>query len=176
MSDYYTHRPFLIKELEKIDFSKPVNCLEFGTGDGSALVFNEFAKKHPNLFIKSYDNDKNWLYSTKEKYGLLNYEFNYVDNWSDLLKDSNFEKSIYDIVFVDQAPWEARIGTIELLKNKAKIIILHDYDFFNTGKCQNVYSVGEESFFRKLFDIKYHLYGNYDTLPPTLVIKNDILF
>ena len=48
MNAYYTHQDTLNKILESFDYTKPVHCLEFGSGDGSSSVFNK-----PSLFSKT---------------------------------------------------------------------------------------------------------------------------
>lgn len=168
MNDYYTHRKFLEKELSKLDYSKPVKCLEFGTGDGSALLFNSFAKKNKNMLVNSYDNDSLWVKKTAENYALDNYVFSHVDNWDSILTEESF-KDAYDLVFIDQSPWEARIKTIDILLDKAKVIILHDYDYFNKNFCEDIYSVGEGSFFQK-YSNKFHIVGEKELMPPTLIM------
>ena len=129
MSDYYTHRKFLEKELEELcKFNRTVKCLEFGTGDGSASIFNKFAIKNKNILISAYDSDKTWLEETAKKYSSVNYNFYHVDSWDSILNKNLFGDT-YDLVFVDQSPWEARIKTIDIFLNKTNIIILHDYDY-----------------------------------------------
>jgi hypothetical protein len=171
MSDYYTHREYLKKELETLKKNVKTNCLEFGTGDGSALIFGEYAKLNENVSITAYDSDFQWLNETKEKYSLENYNFTHINNWDEFLSQNNFN-DIYDLIFVDQTPWEARINTIDLLKNQSKIIILHDFDYFNIGVCEDIYSVNEGSFFHTRYGDDFELFAFNEQLPPTLVMKN----
>jgi len=44
MNAYYTHQDTLNKILESFDYTKPVHCLEFGSGDGSSSVFNKYSE------------------------------------------------------------------------------------------------------------------------------------
>lgn len=170
-NNYYTHRAYLERELLSFDFNKKIKCLEFGTGDGSGLIFNKIAAENKNIFIQSYETDSNWLNETASKYGLDNYKFNYINNWDQFLVEENFTDN-YDLVFVDQTPWEARIKTIDLLINKAKIIILHDYDFYNKGIIDDIYDIGEDSFFSRYISKGRKMIGYSELLPPTLVISN----
>ena len=170
MNDFYTHREYLHLELSKLDFTKKIKCLEFGTGDGSAVIFKEFTDNNENFTVFSYESDLNWLNETSKKYTSKNYTFKHVD-WDEFLNDENFN-DIYDLVFVDQAPFEARIKTIELLSKKAKVIILHDYDFFNKGVCDNIFSTTEKSFFYQKFSKNFDMIGHNKMLPPTLVMYN----
>lgn len=171
MSDYYTHREYLKKELDSLKKNVKINCLEFGTGDGSALIFGEYAKLNKNVTITAYDSDFHWLNETKKKYGLGNYDFVHVNNWDEFFAQTNFN-GIYDLIFVDQAPWEARIKSIDFLKDKTKTIILHDFDYFNIGVCEDIYSVKEGSFFHTKYGNIFELFAFNEQLPPTLIMKN----
>ncbi len=165
---YYTHRKYLIDSLNSLSKKDEINILEFGVGEGSSLVFNEFALKNKNFNITAFETDHSWLNETKNKYELDNYKFNYVNNWDELLIPENFN-SEYDLVFVDQAPWEARIKTIDLLIEKSKIIILHDYDFYNKGVIEDIFDVGKDSFFGKYLSENISSQGFNEELPPTLI-------
>jgi hypothetical protein len=171
MSNYYTHRDYLRKELENLNYNEKITCLEFGTGDGSAVLFKEYSDKYPNMVVVAYESDKEWLDNTRVKYSNKNYTFKDVESWDGLLVDENF-KDTYDLVFVDQAPFEARIQTIDFIKNKSKIIVLHDYDFYNKGVCSDIFSVSNGSFFYEKYSQDFDLIPYYELLPPTLVMKN----
>lgn len=171
MSDYYTHREYLKKELDNLNYNNKVTCIEFGTGDGSALLFSEYAEKYENMKIISYEPDLEWLEITKKKYQKENYIFNMVNSWDELLIDENFQE-VYDLVFVDQSPWDARIKSIDFIKSKSRIIVLHDYDFYNKGVCDEIYSVNEGSFFHKKYSNDFDFTTYHNLLPPTLVMKN----
>jgi len=169
---YYTHREYLENELKKLIESKNnIQCLEFGTGEGSAEVFHQFANSYDNIQITAYETDSVWLNSTKEKYERPNYNFHYIEDWFDFLK--SFKSNvIYDLVFVDQTPWEARIETIDTVANFSKIIMLHDYDYFNKGIFEDIYSVSKGSFFYQKYNEQFELINYYDMLPPTLIMYN----
>ena len=146
---YYTHRPYLIEELK----SSPKRILEFGTGIGSAKILHAYAKKNPNVRIEAFENDQQWLEKMKHKYSLPNYVFNYVASWED---DVRFDGS-YDLAFIDSAPWDSRIKMLELVKNKASTIIIHDFDYFG-----NIWEKYEG-----IFNVIPHT----EKMPPTLVLK-----
>ena len=170
MNAYYTHREFLIRELDKLDYNKEVNILEFGTGDGSAEVLFEYAKKYPNLKIKAFDNNMDWVTSMKGKYELINYVFEFVSDWNHMLNSYSFLDK-YDLLFIDQAPWEARILTLNRLGEISSVVIIHDYDYYNIGVTSQIYNVGVGSFFEK-YNNKFILEGNRSKLPPTLILTN----
>jgi len=172
---YYTHRPFLEEELIKLSKKKKkIKILEFGVGHGSSYLMKEFATKYKNFNINAYENDANWLHSMKCEYESDNYIFNKVESWDILLKLKNF-KSKYDLVFIDQSPWEARIQTLDLLRSKASVFIIHDYDYYNhdifkAGKITNIYELENGNFFKKYED-DFDITNHYETLPPTLVMR-----
>lgn len=170
---YYTHQPYLIQELEKLKDLPNVKILEFGVGDGSSAIFHEYALKYKNLQINAYETDGNWLNNMRDKYHLDNYIFNDVENWIDFLISDNFNDEC-DLIFIDQAPWEARIQTLDLIKNKSKVIILHDYDFYNHGLTSRIYDIGEGTFFEKYNDA-FTLENHYNELPPTLIFRSNDL-
>ncbi len=175
MNDYYTHQETLNKILDSFDYSNPVHCLEFGSGDGSSSIFNRFAKNNLNLTIDCYEHDEIWLNSMSEKYKLDNYNFNVV-SW-DKMDYKPLKTKVYDLVFVDQGDWDARIVTIDEIKDHAKYIILHDYCYYNGyrgGMPFNdlVYNnVGEGSFFHK-YSEEFEVIGESSLYPPTLVLKS----
>lgn len=169
MNPFYTHQKYLTEELNRLDYSKPVIVLEFGTGDGSASILQSFAHRYPNLRIESFETDLSWLQSTYSKYCTDNYHFNHVDSWESYLKESMFEE-VYDLVFVDQSPWEARIQTINTLKDKTKVFIVHDYDYYNKGVMDDLYCVSEGSFFGDKYSKEFILQGNNE-YPGTLIMR-----
>jgi hypothetical protein len=182
---WYSHREFLVIELDKLDFEKKINILEFGTGHGSAEIFYEYTKKYPNLNIIAFDSDIKWVESMSKIYTLPNYTFNFVENWDSMLDSYEFLDT-YDLVFIDQSPWEARINTLNKLKQNSKVLILHDYDYYNKkvycNDCttENIYDIGEGTFFDR-YNNELTLINHYSkTLnnvehPPTLVMyKKDI--
>jgi len=176
MNPYYTHQETLNKILESFDYTKPVHCLEFGSGDGSSSIFNKFCAIHPNLTVDCFEHESGWLNDMSNKYKLTNYNFNVVD-WSTI----NYEKlkiKKYDLIFVDQGDWDARIKTIDELKNNCKYIILHDYCYYNGFGPGMVHSpdmdfnkVGEGSFFHKYSD-DFEVTGVTELFPPTLILKS----
>jgi trans-aconitate methyltransferase len=158
MNPYYTHRPYLTSELNKlIEFkqSSAISILELGVGDGSSQVFNEFAKNYNNISIIGLDTNFSWCDSMRMKYGCPNYQILHLKNWNE---SSYFDilNNNYDLVFVDQSPWKARIDTIDMLykNNNGNVIILHDYDYYNDPSFR--FSIGQDSFFCKYLD-KYNI-------------------
>jgi hypothetical protein len=169
-SEYYTHRPYIISELNKLIDSKKsstISILELGVGDGSSEVFNEFSQKHKNISIIGLETDYLWYNNMKAKYELPNYQIRYLESWQepsylDILNNN------YDLIFVDQNPWEARIDAINKLYGNFQALILHDYDFYNPKESR--FDIGKNSFFGKYLE-KYHISEFHSQLPPTLVMS-----
>ena len=172
LNPFYTHRPFLINELEKLKNKSTVKILEFGVGDGSSEIIHEYASNNKNFYIEAYETDISWLNEMKRKYQLENYNFTYIESWDWLFENHTFDEN-YDLVFIDQAPWEARIQTLNLISPKSKVSILHDYDFYNHSITNDIYATGEGTFFSK-YNENYLIESNHDQLPPTAIFRNKL--
>lgn len=170
MNPYYTHRPYLIKTLENIIISNNnAMILELGVGDGSSEIMNKYATQYKFLQIFGFETDYTWASLMNKKYGRQNYSINHIDNWSDTLYEKIIEQynvDKFDLVFVDQTPWQARINAINKLDGRFVKLILHDYDYYNSPEAK--YSTGYDSFFKPYID-RYNLQAYFDILPPTLI-------
>lgn len=173
MNAYYTHQKYLRRELKAL--ARNAKVLELGVGEGSSSVMHDFCRLNPDSRVIAYESDESWLNTMKSKYELENYSFNYISNWDKL--DQVVGDSIFDLVFVDQSPWEARIYSINKLKEKTKLFIVHDYDYFNhsiglspVGSEQS-YISNENSFWGKEYSGEFSLEDNYEILPPTLIMR-----
>lgn len=165
---YYTHRPFLKQELDSLVLTPNKKfILELGVGDGSSELFNNYAKLYSNLEILGIDTDHSWVQSMEKQYSLPNYTILFTEFWEqELYKKLKIK---YDLVFIDQSPWMARIEALDYFTdNFTKTIILHDYDYFNL--CSNKYSVDHQSFFAKYRE-NYIINGYFQNLPPTLILR-----
>lgn len=164
---YYSHRPFLQNQLDSL---KPnATILELGIGDGSSLLMNTHCKQKKECAVLAFETDKKWHDTMKEKYSLSNYSFHYLESWSHISK--HLQHDFYDLVFVDQAPWEARIECIDLLKSKTSVFIVHDYDYYNTIHGLGKYDCGDDSWWGQTYSDEFLLTGHHQSLPPTLIMK-----
>ena len=169
---YFTHQKYLIEELNKLPKDRELICLEFGAGDGSSSIFREYVEANDKLTVYSFESKYEWFNSMSSKYKHERYRFQFVNNWNDFLARKNFDKK-YDLIFIDSNPWDARIATINKMKDKSPTFILHDYDFYNKGFYdKDIFSVGEKSFFKSRFKDHFVFEPHYDELPPTLVLRN----
>lgn len=172
---YCTHQKYTSEELSKLKDNSIV--LELGVGNGSSPLMYEFCKENPTCTVQSFETDAVWFEKMFAKYGdLPNYVFNLIENWNDL-KDHTPEDK-YDLTFVDQAPWMARIESIDLLKDKCDLFILHDYDFFNNSdnpwvesSCNNIYVSDDSSWLGQKYLTDFNMEDNYEVLPPTLILR-----
>jgi hypothetical protein len=172
---YCTHQKYTNKELDTLKSNSFV--LELGVGNESSPLMYEFCKNNPDATVSSFETDSVWFEQMFEKYGdLPNYIFNLIEDWEDLKNHLNEEE--YDLVFVDQSPWWARIDAINLLKDKTKIFILHDYDYFNKSDNKwvkqspnDIYVNDETSWLGQTYSEEFLLEDNYEILPPTLIMR-----
>jgi hypothetical protein len=171
MDAYCTHQQYTKRELDKLKAKSIV--LELGVGNGSSPLMYEFCKNNPNSIVYAFETDSDWYDKMFQMYGNLpNYVFNLIPDWNEL--SDYLETKSYNLVFVDQSPWEARIQAIDLLKDKTKIFILHDYDYYNNvalEPCNNIYQNDETSWLGKKYSPEFAMEDNYEILPPTLVMR-----
>ena len=178
MNPYYTHQETLNSILESLDYTQKITCLEFGSGEGSSSVFHKFASQNQNLKVTCFEHEESWMKQMEQKYRLENYTFNLVD-WS-TIDYEDYKTKEYDLVFVDQGNWDARITTIDELKGNTKIFVLHDYCYYNgfvggmnPSSEMSYNSVDENSFFSKYLS-EFDLVPITNLFPPTLVMKSKI--
>lgn len=172
---YCTHQKYTQREL--LNLKKKSIILELGTGNGSSPLMYDFCKKNKNSTVISFETDLSWFNQMFDKYGdLPNYIFNLIEDWKDL--SNHIDRNKYDLVFVDQSPWEARIESINLLKDKCDLFILHDYDYYNKSEHEwvkimpnDIYVNDETSWLGQTFSNEFILEDNYEILPPTLIMR-----
>ena len=163
---YYTHRPFLQRELDRLRLKRDSVVIELGTGDGSSLLMHKFAKQNPTCKIIAFETNPDWLTKQRDKYQLDNYVFHLLPSYSELRSVLTERADIYDLVFVDSAPWQSRIDCIEMLKSQASVFVVHDYDYFQG----QLLEVDIEGRFWSRYSDDFTLEANFNKLPPTLVM------
>jgi hypothetical protein len=172
---YCTHQKYTSEELDNLKSNSVV--LELGVGNGSSPLMYEFCKNNPDSTVVSFETDAAWFEQMFAKYGdLPNYIFNLIEDWNDL--ENYLTQDEYDLVFVDQSPWWSRIESINLLKDKSKLFILHDYDYFNKDDNEwvknsptDIYVNDETSWLGQTYSGEFVLEDNYEILPPTLIMR-----
>lgn len=113
IENWCNHRPLLWKALE----STNGDVCEMGCGYGSTPFLKEYCEFSKRNFLT--------LESTQE--WALKFESTFVEDWA------NYEHKEYDVLLIDHAPGERRYVDIENLKDKAKIIVIHDSEPEATG-------------------------------------------
>ena len=130
---YYTHQPFFIEVLKNTSG----NILECGCGDGSTLMIRDQIKGTSRKLV-SLESNLEWLNKYKhledDNHTLLHVNASFEDTdetgkqWVDFIDAHNLNN--FEVVFLDSCPWLSRKHCFEYFKNKAKIIIIHDFDYF----------------------------------------------
>lgn len=130
---YYTHQPFFI---EIIKFTNG-NILECGCGVGSTKMIKEQIK-NTNRKLVSLESNLVWLnkymHLSDDSHELYHIDADNDDNietgnkWVEFIKQNNLNN--FEIVFLDSSPWLSRKCCFDYYLNKAKIIIIHDFDYF----------------------------------------------
>ena len=166
-SKFYTHRPFLKEQLDKLKDNTVV--LELGVGDGSSLLMKEYCESNGKHKVLAFETNRDWYNKMKGKYSVDNYIFNLLGDWGEISEYLLYDS--YDLVFVDQAPWEARIDCINLLKDKTSTFIVHDYDYYNELNGMGKYNCDNDSWWGQTYSSEFTLTGHCKKLPPTLVME-----
>lgn len=181
-SRYHTHQKYLKEELNKLP--QNAHVLELGVGDGSSPIMSEYCLNNPSCRVQAFETSSDWAHKTKDKYCLSsNYSLAVLSSWDLLESHLNVEDVIYDLVFVDQSPWAARINSIKLLSSRTKVFILHDYDYYNKNewhksqglkvRSKNIYINDDSTFLGLTFGKDFTLEDNHSIRPPTLVMRNN---
>lgn len=94
--------------------------------------------KNTNRKLISLESNLEWLNKYKHlvdsSHELYHVDASNDDNvetgnkWVEFIKQNNLDN--FDIVFLDSSPWLSRKYCFEYYLNKAKIIIIHDFDYF----------------------------------------------
>ena len=132
--------------------------LEFGSGPYSTPLLHELALISQRELL-TVDNCEEWL----SHFAYLQNEWHtlkFVEDWT------KFEESLqlcyWDVVFIDHAPTLRRKTDIELLRDRANYIVVHDSDAFGY-QCDEVFRTFEYRFDNKrkpwtsVFSNKYEL-------------------
>jgi len=139
-SGYASHQPIL----EKILPLFKGNVLECGCGEGSTpLIKKYFDEENRSSHFYSLESSAEYY----EKYKHLeskNHSFQKVDATTEDTDEQGMRwvnhcetqlKNIeFDLVFIDSNNWSTRKHLFSYFKNKAKIIVIHDVDYFPVNK------------------------------------------
>lgn len=135
---YYTHQPFFTEVLKNTNG----DVLECGCGEGSTAMIRSQLKGTSRKLV-SIESDKAWL----DKYiHLQNAEHDFyhvpADNnntmetgmaWVRFVESTLADRQ-FDVVFIDSSPWLSRKCLFDYFKTRAKVVVIHDFDYFpNNG-------------------------------------------
>ena len=183
-----THQPLLLEVLQNTSG----NIIELGCGEGSTHLSRSFLNNNRKLYsIESkLESLLKYKYLENDNHKLFYIDAGSEDNdetglkWTKFL-DERFKDIDFEIVFIDQSPWTARIHVLKYFINKAKYIIIHDVDYFPSnnkfGKIIKIYNEGSNTKYDIDFsDIasKYYTFYppfehyTYHTGIPTLICSN----
>ena len=144
-----THQPVLYAVAKST--TGPI--IEFGCGNGSTDLLHKICQKEGRTLI-TLDDDLRWLNKFAKKYLGRGYspdnsgwhKFYFVpgknlanledpSHWVDFMEKLELLSSLdFDVCFIDQAPWLARYETVKKMRNKARFVIVHDFDYFPMNK------------------------------------------
>jgi hypothetical protein len=183
LNPYGTHK-YIVKKILKnlLIKNKKITIIEVGSGENSTIFFSKFTKSNNSSFF-SFENNREYfnkiskiVINTNE----INYGVNikYDPNFSAV---KNFEGNV-DLLFIDSSPFSTREEILNHFKNKAKIIILHDCDYFPDagifGKSIRPIKKNNDVGYRNYDDVFNSWYEYFPkrfhspTGPPTLVGSN----
>lgn len=150
--------------------------IEAGSGYNSSPLLYSIA--HQKLgFCLSLENDK-FFYDKFVADNDSYFNIVFIKDWQEYLQSNELAELIgqykFDLLFVDNAPWEARLYVIERFKDFIPYILLHDCDWFT--KTNEIKSW--DKYFK--YYAKYNVHKKpYVSGPPTLLGSNlveDLVF
>jgi hypothetical protein len=128
---YGTHQLFL----EAYTRSTSGDVLEFGTGHGSTGLLRHILSGSGRKLVSIEDNIE-WIQKMKQLYPeSAEHTYIYLEpsddgsHWKKFLESYQHSSKI-SVVFIDQAPWEARVWTLSHFLKKSEYCIIHDADYF----------------------------------------------
>lgn len=101
---------------------------EFGCGYGSTPLLHELSDRL-GVRLLTLDSNADWLDRFRPQFESPQHEFRLVSDWSEELARPEWGDG-WAIVFVDQAPFEARALTVERVRLSADYVVVHDDDYF----------------------------------------------
>jgi hypothetical protein len=84
------------------------------------------ASQRRNVPLITFETDPSWMARYAPGMESPLHQFRLVSSWEDELASSEWDDYPCGLAFVDQAPWEARVITIERFRFAADYVILHD--------------------------------------------------
>jgi hypothetical protein len=145
-----------------------MRILEFGSGYFSTPLLHKIGKKLGH-HIATFENNVDWVKEwTSDSQIPVEFDDQHtveiVEDWQKLLQE--IPRTYYDVIFIDQAPWEARHWTIEALRDYADFFVIHDSDM-HPG-----YEIDYDDHFQYYTTYMPDKPYPYESGPPTLLGSN----
>ena len=135
---FYTHQPYLLEVLK----NTTGDILECGCGEGSTHMIRKYIKGTTRKLV-SIESNLEWLNKYRhlqdDSHLLYHVPANNEDSiatgqmWTSFVA-SRLSDRQFDVVFIDSSPWLSRKYLFDYFKPIAKVIVIHDFDYFpNNG-------------------------------------------
>ena len=131
---YYTHQPFLTEVLNNTNG----DVLECGCGEGSTAMIRSHLRGSSRKLV-SIESDRTWLNKYTHLYDVNHALYNVPADNNDTIEtgmkwvrfvESTLADRQFDVVFIDSSPWLSRKCLFDYFKTKAKVVVIHDFDYF----------------------------------------------
>ena len=124
-NQFATHQPVLCTAIQLSQ--GPV--AEFGCGYGSTPLLHAFCAARGRSVV-TFESNMEWLEKIRPPYESDFHWFIPVTDWQTILQNPVVRNTAWGLIFVDQAPFEARLWTIKALRELPAYFVVHDCDYF----------------------------------------------
>lgn len=124
-NNFATHQPVLYTAVRLS--TGPV--AEFGCGYGSTPLLHEFCARQGRPVV-TFESNAEWLEKIRTEFESDFHWFVPVKDWAALVQHPVVRQTAWGLVFVDQAPFEARLWTLQALSGLPAYFVIHDCDYF----------------------------------------------
>lgn len=124
-NNFATHQPVLCTAVELSD--GPV--AEFGCGYGSTPLLHKFCAEQGRPVV-TFESNTEWIDKIRTEFESDTHWFIEVKDWKTIVEHPVVQQTDWGLLFVDQAPFEARLWTVNALGDLPAYFVLHDCDYF----------------------------------------------
>ncbi len=156
---------------------------EFGCGNGSTPLLHKFCARQGRQVV-TFETDAKWLKKLSGSFRSEHHRFIEVASWKNILDHPMMRRIGWGLVFIDQTPFEARLLTVNALRDLPAYFVIHDCDYFPEhglfGTCHRKLSGPHDTGWRTYDDV-FSSYKEFFPLepwpypltgPPTLLASN----
>ncbi|MBI9087014.1 MAG: hypothetical protein JEZ11_25695 [Desulfobacterales bacterium] len=124
-NNFATHQPVLYSAVQR---SKgPV--AEFGCGYGSTPLLHKFCAEQGRPVV-TFESNAEWIDKIRAEFASDTHWFIEVEDWETIVRHPIVQQTDWGLLFVDQAPFEARLWTVKALGDLPAYFVIHDCDYF----------------------------------------------